>query len=368
VIILVLVALLGGVALLSRAYNIGATPPGVAGYESVLSELSGAVVGRDWFYYVTIGSIVVVLCLSANTSFADFPRLCHVLAVDRYLPEAFAIRGRRLVYSYGVIVLTIIAGGLLIGFGGVTDHLIPLFAIGAFLAFTMSQSGMIAHWRRCRGPHWRRSMWINGVGAVSTGLTTIVVAASKFTEGAWVAILAVTCLVLLFWCIHRHYTVVAKAVAEGGPLDLSPVHPPIVVVPMETWNQLATRGLRFGLEISPDVHALHVLNDESAEVDLATNWEDRVGAPSRAAGRPVPELVLRKSSFRQFYAPLIEYVDQLRDRHPNRDVVVIVPDLVMRRWYHRFLHNNRGTLLRAMLRLRGGPRVLVVNTPFQLAD
>src|SRR5262249_15083885 len=163
--------------------GIGATEPGAEGYQSILSEVTGAVLGRGAPYYVTMGAVVAVLALSANTSFADFPRLCRVIALDRFLPDTFAVRGRRLVFSYGV-VLALLSGILLVVFGGVTDRLIPLFAIGAFLAFTVSQAGMVVHWRRIGGAVARRSLWLNALGAVATGATLVVVVLSKFAEGA----------------------------------------------------------------------------------------------------------------------------------------------------------------------------------------
>ena len=181
-IIVLLAVMLAGIAYLCRAYGIGATEPGQPGYESILSQLIAAVVGRGWFYYVTIGSVLSVLALSANTGFADFPRLCRVIAQDGFLPHSFAHRGRRLVYSHGILVLAVLSAGLLIGFGGITDNLIPLFAVGAFLAFTLSQAGMVAHWRKVGGPHARKSMAINAAGAVCTAVTLVVVLVSKFVE------------------------------------------------------------------------------------------------------------------------------------------------------------------------------------------
>ena len=166
-IVVVLAVLLAGIAYLCRAYGIGATEPGQAGYQSVLSQLVAAVTGRGLFYYVTIGSVISVLALSANTGFADFPRLCRVIAQDGFLPRGFAHRGRRLVYSQGIMVLAGLSAGLLIGFGGITDRLIPLFAVGAFLAFTLSQAGMVEHWRRSADEHAGTSMAINAAGATA---------------------------------------------------------------------------------------------------------------------------------------------------------------------------------------------------------
>ncbi len=368
VIIGILVILLGGIAYLCSAYGIGATDPGSDGYQSILSQLTGAVLGRGVPYYITMGSVVAVLALSANTSFADFPRLCRVIALDRFLPDTFAVRGRRLVFSYGVVVLTLFSGVLLVAFGGVTDRLIPLFAIGAFLAFTLSQAGMVRHWRRLGGPQARHSLWINALGAVATGVTLVVVVVSKFVEGAWIAVLVVPLVVLVFRRINRHYTQVAAQVADDQPLVLSETHAPIVVVPVQSWSKLTSRGLRFALELSNDVRAIHILTQDSTISELTAVWEELVGGPARAAGLPVPQLVLRKSTYRQFFAPLIDYVEQLRDGHTECDIVVIVPDLVVTRWYHAFLHNNRGAVLRALLRRRGGPRVVVVNVPFYVDE
>jgi hypothetical protein len=284
------------------------------------------------------------------------------------LPDTFALRGRRLVFSYGVIVLALMSGALLIVFGGVTDRLLPLFAIGAFLAFTLSQAGMVQHWRRLGGKGSRRSMWLNGAGAVATGATLIVVTVSKFAEGAWIAVITVPLVVLMFSRINRHYRLVGAQVADDEPLVLTNAHPPIVIVPVQSWNKLTSRGLRFALELSPDVRALHILTMDSTICELTAVWEELVAGPARAAGLPPPQLILRRSTYRQFFAPLVDYVERVRDDHPDREIVVIVPDLVVRRWYHTFLHNNRGTLLRGLLRLRGGPRVAVVSTPFYVRE
>ena len=191
IIIILLTIFLAGIALLCRAYSIGATDPGVAGYQSILSQLTAAVMGRGWFYYLTIGSILAVLALSANTSYADFPRLTRAIAMHDYLPHVFKVRGRRLLYSHGIVALVGFTALLLIVFGGVTDRLIPLFAIGAFLAFTLSQAGMVVNWKRLGGSGMVRRMVINGVGAVATGITLIVVLVAKFTEGAWITAILV---------------------------------------------------------------------------------------------------------------------------------------------------------------------------------
>src|SRR6202522_990614 len=175
VIIFLLAVMLAGISYLVRVYGIAATDPGQPGYQSVLSMLTSAVFGKGIFYYLTMGSILVVLSLSANTAFAAFPRLCRAIALNNYLPRVFAYRGRRLVYTYGIVVLAVLCGGVLIFFGGVTDRLIPLYAVGAFLAFTLSQAGMVVHWRKKRGAGWLKSALVNGLGATATRITTVVV-------------------------------------------------------------------------------------------------------------------------------------------------------------------------------------------------
>ena len=187
----ILVILLSGIAYLVGAYHIAATEPGAAGYQSILAQLVAAVAGRGVLYYVSIGAILSVLALSANTGFADFPRMCRQMAHDGFLPRFFASRGRRLVYSNGIFVLTALSALLLVVFDGITDRLIPLFAIGAFLAFTLSQAGMVGHWLRVGGPHQARNVIINGLGASATGVTLVVVLVAKISEGSWVTALVI---------------------------------------------------------------------------------------------------------------------------------------------------------------------------------
>lgn len=368
VIIAILLLLLAGIGYLVHAYGISATEPGQPGYQSVVSMLVGAVMGRGAFYFITLGSVVAVLALSANTSFSGFPRVCRVLAEDRILPDSFAIRGRRLVYSQGIVVLAILSGALLVLFDGITDRLIPLFAIGALVAFTMSQTGMVAHWWREGGAQARHSLPINLVGACATGIAAVVVAVAKFSEGAWIVVVLLPLLVAAFWRVHAHYGRVAAQVADHRPLDISDVPPPIVVVAAQSWNKMTHRGLKFAMRLSPDVYVLQVKSETTKMKDLTEEWEALVEAPARAAAHPAPRLVVLASTYRQFFQPLVEFVLDLRDRHPTRDVVVVIPDLIEAHWYHSLLHNHRGRILRAVLRLRAGPRVVVVNTSFQLSD
>ncbi|MDG3007679.1 APC family permease [Paludisphaera mucosa] len=366
-IIAVLAVMLAGIAYLCRAYGIAATEPGRAGYQSIISQLVAAVVGRGAFYYVTIGSVLAVLALSANTGFADFPRLCRVVAQDGYLPAGFAHRGRRLVYSQGILVLAALSAGLLIVFDGITDNLIPLFAVGAFLAFTLSQAGMVAHWRRVGGGHAGRSAAINAAGASCTAVTLAVVLVSKFVEGAWVMVLLVPGLLLLFRGVRAHYQAVGREVATAEPLDAAGLEPPLVLLPIRGWSAVTRKAMRFALKISPEIYALHIAGDEQAMAALEDGWETLVRAPTRAEHLPAPKLIVVYSPYRRLYGPLKEVVSDLARAHPGRDIAVIVPEMVGTRWYHYVLHNQTAALIKAYLRLSGFRRVVVINVPWYLA-
>ncbi|MDQ6666349.1 MAG: APC family permease, partial [Acidobacteriota bacterium] len=207
----ILMAMLGGIAYLVRAYHIPATQPGAQGHESVLSQLIGAIGGKGAFYWLRLGSIFVVLALSANTAFADFPRLSRAIANNGFLPHALKLRGRRLVYEQGVYALAI-AGVLLIIFRGITDRLIPLYAVGAFLAFTLSQAGMVVHWKKTGAKGSGKNMMLNGLGAVATGITVAVVLVAKFVEGAWITVLLIPAMIFLMYEVKRHYDRVQKEI------------------------------------------------------------------------------------------------------------------------------------------------------------
>jgi amino acid transporter len=365
VIIGLLIVMLAGIAFLIRAYGIAATDPGLPGYQSVLSMLVAAVAGRGWFYYVTIGSVLVILSLSANTAFADFPRLCRAVAQNNFLPHSLAFRGRRLVYSQGILVLAVLAAILLVLFGGVTDRLIPLFAIGAFLAFTLSQAGMVAHWRRVKGKGAVRSMIVNGLGAVATGITLVVVLVAKFTSGAWVSALLIAALVTLMLWVRRHYRAVAAETSSSAPLEIGTFGPLIVVVPIQEWGKIAQRALQFALTLCSDVRAVHVATEDETNA-LREQWGRVVGAPLEQAGRTPPQLITLPSPYRLILAPILSYVLQIEKENPNRQIAVVVPELVEKHWYHYPLHNQRAELLKAFLLLHGSKRIVLINVPWYI--
>ena len=365
VIIGLLIVLLAGIAYLVRAYGIAATDPGKSGYQSVLSMLVAAVAGRGWFYYVTIGSILVILSLSANTAFADFPRLCRAVAQNNFLPHSFGYRGRRLVYTEGIVVLAILSGILLVLFGGITDRLIPLFAIGAFLAFTLSQAGMVAHWKRTRGHGATHSIIINGLGAVATGITLVIVLVAKFTSGAWVSALLIVGLVSLMLSVRHHYDEVAREVATSRPLKLAGLSSPVVVVPINQWGKVAQRALQFALTLSQDVRVVHVATEDETNA-LQKEWRRMVEEPVKQAGGKPPKLITLPSPYRLVLTPILNYVREAEKENPGCQVAIIVPELVEKHWYHYPLHNQRAELLKALLLLNGSPRIVLINVPWYI--
>jgi amino acid transporter len=365
IIIAILMVLLLGIAYLAHVYHIGATQPGTSHYQSVLSQLIAAVAGRGIFYWVSIASILAVLCLSANTSFADFPRLCRAVAEDGYLPRSFANQGRRLVYSEGIWLLAILSGTLLFVFDGVTDRLIPLFAVGAFLAFTLSQSGMVAHWWNRHAGGARAAMAMNGLGAIPTGLTVLVVAVVKFVAGAWIVVLLVPSLVLLMLAVRRHYRTIEREIAVQGTLNVQNLEEPIVVVPIIDWSSIAENALRLAMTLSHEVEVLHIESEESSN-SLRQIWPSQVEAPAREAKQAVPRLTVLKSPFRFVVQPIIDQVLEIERNNRDRTVAVLLPELVERQWYQYFLHNQRARILAASLLTQGTRRIVIVNVPWYL--
>lgn len=367
-IIAILILMLAGIAWLCRAYQIVASEPGQAGYQMVLSQLTGAVVGRGVAYYIVMASVLAVLALSANTSFADFPRLCRSMAEDSYLPYPFTIRGRRLVFSTGVYVLAFFAAVLLVAFKGVTDRLIPLFAVGAFMAFTLSQAGMVVH-----SKHNRRygSMAINAIGAVATGLTTCVVIVAKFSEGAWITVLVIPSLYLLMRLIHRHFRTLVREMSNDTPLQLQNLSKPLVVVPLQRWSRVADQALRFAYTLSEDISVVHIAPDEqdkkaNGKDEITTAWKPMIEQVTTRAGLHPPELVVLRSPYRMVVTPILNFVLELEHKHPHRFIAVVVPEVVESHWFYYLLHNQRSAALKVLLYLKGSDRVVVVDVACHL--
>jgi amino acid transporter len=365
IIIAILMVMLLGVAYLVPAYGVAATDPGTTGYQSVLSQLVAAVTGRGVFYWITIVSILVVLSLSANTAFADFPRLARAIAQKGYLPHAFVLRGRRLVFAQGIYALALLSGLLLIIFRGVTDRLIPLYAVGAFLAFTLSQAGMVVHWKRTGGPGARQNMFLNGLGASATGITTVVVLVAKFLDGAWITVLLIPALIWMMRSVQRHYSLVGHEINIATPVHTEDLSEPIVLLPLDRWSLVAEKALRYAWTLSKEIQVLHVHLGEDT-VSLCRQWGNLVEKPAREAGLPLPKLVVLDSPYRFIVKPIVEYAIQQQIAHPNRNITMLIPELVESHWYHYLLHNNRPEAIRALLLFNGNQRITVSSLPYHL--
>ena len=366
VIVAILIVLLYGITWLSKMYGITAMDPDAHNFQSVVSILTSAVFGRGWFYFVTMGSVLAALSLSANTAFADFPRLARAIATHDYLPHVFTLRGRRLLYSHGVYALTGFTAMILILFGGVTDRLIPLYAIGAFLAFTLSQAGMVVHWHKmAKHPGRLIRLFVNGVGALATGLTTAVVLVAKFAAGAWVTALLVPLLIGIMMVVHRHYSRVKREMKDMTPLNVANLQQPIVVIPMSRWDRISEKALRFGLLMSRDLRVVHVHSDDEPE-GLEEVWNDKIVAPLKQEKLHEPELITIPSTYRFIVTPLMDYILELEEKNPGRKIAVLLPELVVRHWWENALHNQRVQLLKLLLLLKGNQRIVVVNIPWYL--
>ncbi|HZK67892.1 MAG TPA: APC family permease [Chloroflexota bacterium] len=325
--------------------------------ETVLSQLTRLIVGDGWYYYLVQFSTTLILLLAANTSFNSFPRLLYIMARDRYVPRWFSLRGDRLVYSTGILALAASSILLLAGFGSNVDSLLNLYAIGVFSSFTLSQSGMVLHWLRGDDPHRRRKVIVNGTGAVATMVVTIVIAVTKFAEGAWVVIIIVPLLIALFLAVNGHYRAVSRQLHTEvvvKPRGASP----LVVVPIPNLNLVSRRALAFAQDLSNRVVAVHVVPDVKEAEALRNQWNDAVG----------DEITLEiiESPYRLLLPPLLAYVDALRETHPDDYLVVVLPEFVPKHWWENILHNQTALRLKAALLYR--PGVAVTSFPYHLIE
>lgn len=367
IIIITLVFLLLGIAFIVKQYHIGATQPGEAGYRSVLSQIFEAVFGRGILYYLSITSVIIVLAFSANTSFAGFPRVCRLLAIDNFLPKVFLHRGRRLVYADGIYLLIIIDAILIIIFKGITDKLIPLFAIGAFIAFTCSQAGMVMYWwKRRQDKKAIYSLLVNFTGASCTLIAFIIIFCSKFLEGAWMTLFAVPILVMMFQREQAYNEKVSRKVMLTHPINITRLKSPIAVLPIHTLDRVAEKGIRLGLEISAEFYVVHVTTDDDSG-DLKQKWKELVENPAITEHCQVPKLVILSSNYREVIEPIIDFISGLRNQYPYRKIVVIIPQIIEPRWYH-FIFRNTAMLLESSLLWKDWKNVFVISSPMHLKE
>ncbi len=339
-----------GITLLAQAYHILPNDQ-----ETVVSQLARGVFGqRGLPYYGVQLATMLILVLAANTAYADFPRLASILARDRYVPRQFMNQGDRLAFSNGIVGLSVFAAALLVIFGGDTHALIPLYMIGVFVSFTLSQAGMVARWRRERGPGWRTSMAINFVGALVTGVVLIVVAATKAHEGAWIIMLLIPANVWLFRATRKHYGHVGAQLRLDGWQSRGQ-RKNTVLVPISGLQRAVVEALDYARTLSTDVRALYVNIDPAATQQLQAEWQ-------RWAG-DLP-LVVLESPYRSLMEPLLEYVEQVTATSPRDYVTIVLPEFVPARWWHHLFHNQRALLIKGALLFK--PNTVVTSVPFHL--
>ena len=329
--------------------------PGANGGESVLSQVTRAVFGRGAFYYVFQLATMGILILAANTSFADFPRLSSILARDGFMPRQFAFRGERLAFNAGIVALALVSIVLVVAFNGRVEALIPLYAIGVFTAFTLSQSGMLRHWFKERGPGWRRSALINGVGAVATAIVTVIFAIAKFALGAWIVIVIVPILVAVMLFIQRAYRDEARGIEVRQEAVISrPRRPQRVIVAAPALNRAVVQAIKVGQTMAPEVNVVHVTSNVEDGERVREQIERQI---------PNVPVTIVESPYRTLVRPFVRYLEVLQMEFPGEVLIVLIPEHVPRHWWERVLYNQNAHRLRAAL--VGRKDLVVLDVPYR---
>jgi amino acid transporter len=347
---LLAIAMFTGITFLGHAYQVVPTEA-----ESGVSQLARAIFGaRTVAYYLVQAATTLILVLAANTAYADFPRLASIVSRDGYLPRQFMNQGDRLAFSNGIIVLSAFAAILIVFFRGDTQSLLPLYMIGVFISFTLSQTGMVLHWRHTREPGWKSSAAINGFGALVTGIVLIIVAVTKTLEGAWIVLLLIPLIVAVFKATRRHYDRVAQQLTLRG------YEPPVrrhntVLIPIGGIQRAVVEALRYAETLSDDVRAVYVDVDPKATDQIRREWAEWGGKV---------QLVILESPYRSLMEPLLEYIGNVENERPDDYVTIILPEFVPARWWQHLLHNQRALLIKGALLFR--PNTVVTSVPFHL--
>jgi amino acid transporter len=326
--------------------------------QTVLSILVRHLVGSGWLLVLAQVATALLLVLAANTSFADFPRLSSFLARDGFMPRQFAFRGERLAFTTGIVALSGMAAILIVAFSASVTGLIPLYTLGVFIAFTLSQAGMFVRWYRRHEAGWQRGLVINGLGAVTTGVVAVVVGSSNFLQGAWMVLVLVPALMFVLWRIRAHYQAHDRSVAvESIPEGAEAAREPIVIIPIARLDRPALGAIAFANSISTSATAVHVTNDPVEAEEMRRRWPEWAGKT---------ELVVVESPYRALMGPLLRYMDALQAQAPDRPIMVVLSEVVPRHWWENLLHNQ--TSLRLKLRLFGRKNTIVADVPYHRPD
>ena len=351
----ILVVTFGSITFLAHQFGTFPMEANEANYETVISQIARhAFGGANGAYYYIQFATMAILVLAANTAFSDFPRLAYFLARDRYMPRQFTYRGDRLAFTTGIVTLGLLAGIVLVIFGGEVEHLIPLYALGVFTSFTISQFAMFTRWQKRREPGWKTGRVINLIGATATGVVAVVVALTKFLAGAWMTALVILLLILMMRAIHKHYQRASTELATGTPIDPRLIRH-TVIVPVSSMNRVALQTLAYAQSISDDVTAVHVMDDEGDIEEFRSKWEE--------LGLDIP-LVLIESPYRALVSPLLKYIDEIDRQRQDDTLTVVLPEFVARHWWEHLLHNQTALRLKAALLFR--PNTVVTSVPYHL--
>ncbi len=358
---IILGTLFFGITILAMTYHVEANR---VGNPTVIAQIATQVFSGPLAFLFPVFQIATlgILTLSAETSYSDFPRLASLLARDRFLPSQFSFRGDRLAFSVGIIVLAVLAGTLLVIFHGNTNRLINLFAVGVFISFTLSQTGMVYHWwrRRKEQKSWLRSMIINGLGAITTLLVALIISITKFVEGAWIVVLLIPLLVALFLLIQHHYQRVEQERTSDLPIRVQDIHHRIIV-PIHALDQVTLQSLAYARSISPHVTAVHVCIDIQEADKIRAAWEQW---QKRLREEEDTHLLIIESPYRSLIRPILTYIDLIHERHPQDTLTIILPEFVVRHWWEHLLHNQTAFRLKTALLFR--PGIIVVSVPQHL--
>ncbi|MEA2513721.1 MAG: hypothetical protein QOJ59_3208 [Thermomicrobiales bacterium] len=351
----ILAVTFSGITFLAHQYGAFAMESAAPGYETVVSQIAREVFsGRNPAYYYIQFATMAILVLAANTAFSDFPRLSFFLARDRYMPRQFTFRGDRLAFTTGIVTLGVTAGLVLWIEDGEVEHLIPLYALGVFTSFTISQFGMFTRWQRRREPGWQAGRVINLVGAAATALVAAIVGVTKIPEGAWIIVVVIVALVFGMRAIHGHYMRAARELATQIPLDPAEIKH-TVIVPISAVNRVALQTLAYARSISDNVTAVHITDDEEEIERMHQEWN--------ALGTDIG-LVIIESPYRALVNPLLKYIDEVDQQRPDDTLTVVLPEFIARHWWEHLLHNQTALRIKAALLFR--PGTVVISVPYHL--
>ena len=355
VMIVLLAITFSGITFLGHQY--GAVPMDAreANYETVVSQIARSVFwGESPAYYYIQLATTAILVLAANTAYSDFPRLGYFLARDSFMPRQFTFRGDRLAYTTGIVVLGVLSGVVLLVFRAETESLIPLYAVGVFTSFTLSQAGMVRRWLRLKEPGWRSGLVINLAGALATGVVAIIIGVTKFLHGAWIVILLIPVLMYGMRAINRHYRSASGELAVQTPLDPAEIQH-TVIVPIASVNRVARQTLAYARSIADNVTAVYITDDEAEIEQMHAAWTE--------LGTDVP-LVIIESPYRSLVGPLLSYIDEIDRQRPDDTITVVLPEFVARHWWEQLLHNQTALRIKAALLFR--PGTVVTSVPYHL--